>query len=137
DLGHAFFNPTLVQLPSVLDPFSGNVSTRISPILNGAASANAQEVDLQALRDIRSFLFAPPGAGGTDLIARDIQRGRDHGLADYNSMSAAYGLPRVTSFAQITSNVTVQHQLQQLYGSVDNIDAFVGALAEDHVRGAD
>src|SRR5262249_39537021 len=25
----------------------------------------------------------------------------------------------------------------QLYGSVDNIDAFVGALAEDHVAGAD
>jgi len=46
-------------------------------------------------------------------------------------------LPRVTSFAQITSDVTAQQKLQQLYGSVDNIDAFVGALAEDHVPGAD
>src|SRR5207302_8218847 len=52
-------------------------------------------------------------------------------------MRAAYGLPHVTSFAQITSNVQVQQELQQLYGTVDNIDAFVGALAEDHVRGAD
>src|SRR5262249_49879378 len=42
-----------------------------------------------------------------------------------------------TSFAQITSNVHVQEELQQLYGSVDNIEAFVGALAEDHVPGAD
>src|SRR4029077_6486416 len=84
-----------------------------------------------------NFLFGPPGAGGSDLIARDIQRGRDHGLTDYNSMRAAYGLPRVTSFAQITSNVQVQQKLQQLYGSVNNIDAFVGALAEDHAPGAD
>jgi peroxidase len=52
-------------------------------------------------------------------------------------MRAAYGLPAVTSFAQITSNVAVQQKLQQLYGTVNNIDAFVGALAEDHVAGAD
>src|SRR5438270_7749656 len=90
-----------------------------------------------AVRDVRNLLFGPPGAGGSDLIARDIQRGRDHGLPDYNSLRAAYGLPRVTSFAQITSNVQVQQRLQQLYGSVNNIDAFVGALAEDHARGAD
>jgi hypothetical protein len=137
DLATAFFNPTLIQLPAVTDPFSGHLSSGISPILKGAASGNAQEVDLLAVRDIRNFLFGPPGAGGTDLIARDIQRGRDHGLTDYNSMRAAYNLPRVTSFAQITSNVTVQQELQQVYGNVNNIDAFVGALAEDHAPGAD
>jgi hypothetical protein len=137
DLAEAFFNPTLINPAGVTDPFSGQTSTDIDAILKGAASGDAQEVDLLAVRDIRDLLFGPPGAGGTDLIARDIQRGRDHGLTDYNSMRAAYGLPRVTSFAQITSNVEVQQKLQQLYGSVDNIDAFVGALAEDHVRGAD
>src|SRR5262249_10620714 len=47
------------------------------------------------------------------------------------------GLPAVTSFAQITKDVAVQQKLQQLYGSVNNIDAFVGALAEDHAAGAD
>jgi peroxidase len=137
DLAHAFFNPTLVNLAGVPDPFSGHISTGINPILKGAASANAQEVDLKAVRDIRNFLFGPPGAGGTDLIARDIQRGRDHGLTDYNSMRAAYGLPRVTSFAQISSDPAIQQGLQNVYGSVDNIDAFVGVLAEDHVPGAD
>jgi hypothetical protein len=137
DLGQAFFNPTLINPSGVTDPFSGKASTDIDAILKGAASGNAQEVDLLAVRDVRNFLFGPPGAGGSDLIARDIQRGRDHGLPDYNSMRAAYGLPRVTSFAQITRDVQVQQQLEQLYGSVNNIDAFVGALAEDHVPGAD
>src|SRR5262249_544981 len=41
----------------------------------------------------------------------------------------------VTSFAQITSNVTLQNQLQQLYGNVNNIDMWVGGLAENHVAG--
>src|SRR5262249_13038909 len=137
DLAQAFFNPTLLNPAGVTDPFSGHVSTDIGAILKGAASGDAQEVDLLAVRDVRNLLFGPPGAGGSDLIARDIQRGRDHGLTDYNSMRAAYGLSRVTSFAQITSNVQVQQKLQQLYGNVNNIDVFVGALAEDHVPGAD
>jgi hypothetical protein len=137
DLAQAFFNPTLINPAGITDPVTGAISTGIDPILKGAASGDAQEVDLLAVRDVRNLLFGPPGVGGSDLIARDIQRGRDHGLTDYNSMRAAYGLPRVTSFAQITSNVQVQQKLQQLYGSVDNIDAFVGALAEDHVPGAD
>src|SRR5262249_5830868 len=137
DLAQAFFNPTLLNPAGVLDPFSGYLSTDIDPILKGAASGDAQEVDLLAVRDIRNLLFGPPGSGGSDLIARDIQRGRDHGLTDYNSMRVAYGLPRVTSFAQITSNPQVQQKLQQLYGSVDNVDAFAGALAEDHLPGSD
>lgn len=137
DLAQAFFNPTLLSLPSAKDSFSGHMSTSINPILKGAASGIAQEVDLLAVRDIRNLLFGPPGSGGSDLIARDIQRGRDHGLADYNTVRAAYGLPHVTSFAQITSNSSIQQKLRQLYGTVDNIDVFVGALAEDHAPGAD
>jgi hypothetical protein len=54
----------------------------------------------------------------------------------YNSIRAAYGLPKVKTFADITSDVDLQAKLQQLYGSVDNIDAWVGGLAEDHVAGA-
>jgi hypothetical protein len=136
-LDQSFFDPNLIHFPQgTLDPVSGLHSTGISPILKGSASGIAQNVDLLAVRSVRNFLFGPEGAGGTDLIARDIQRGRDHGLTDYNSMRAAYGLPRVTSFAQITSNMALQAELQQLYGNVNNIDAFVGALAEDHVPGA-
>ncbi len=81
-------------------------------------------------------MFGPPGSGGLDLASLNIQRGRDHGLADYNTVRAAYGLPKVTSFAQITSDPQLQAQLKQLYGSVDNIDLWVGALAENHLRGS-
>lgn len=41
-----------------------------------------------------------------DLGAIDVQRGRDHGMPTYNEMRKAYGLPPVTSFADITGENT-------------------------------
>ncbi len=85
---------------------------------------------------MRSFLFGDPGAGGLDLASLNIQRGRDHGLPDYNSLREIYGLDRVSSFWQITSDVQLQNQLAAVYGSVDNIDPWLGGLAEDPLPGA-
>ena len=66
--------------------------------------ATSEEIDNKVVDGVRNFLFGPPGAGGLDLASLNIQRGRDHGLADYNTTRAALGLPRVTSFDQITSD---------------------------------
>jgi hypothetical protein len=41
-----------------------------------------------------------------DLGALDIARGRDHGIPRYNALREAYGLPPVTSFAEITGEET-------------------------------
>ena len=35
------------------------------------------------------------------MIAINIQRARDHGLPDYNSVREAFGLPRMTSWDDI------------------------------------
>ena len=40
----------------------------------------------------------------------------------------------MTSFSQITADTTVQQSLRKVYGSVDEIDLWVGGLAEQHVR---
>jgi hypothetical protein len=124
ELAFAFFNPPALE------------ATGIDPILKYLASDRAQEVDNQIVDPLRNFLFGPPGSGGMDLASLNIQRGRDHGLADYNTTRAAYGLPRVTTFAQISSDPAVQQKLAALYGSVDDVDLWVGGLAEDHVRGS-
>jgi hypothetical protein len=108
--------------------------TGIDSFLKYASSTQSQEIDLEVVDSLRNFLFGPPGAGGLDLVSLNIQRGRDHGLADYNSTREAYGLDRVESFADITSNEDVAANLESLYGDVDNIDLWVGLMAEDHTQ---
>jgi hypothetical protein len=124
DLTQAFDNPVPLE------------QVGIDPILKYLASDNAQEVNTQVIDQIRNMLFGPPGSGGQDLLALDIQRGRDHGLADYNTIRQAYGLLPVTNFDQITSDPDLRALLQELYGDVDHIDVFIGGLAEDHLPGA-
>jgi hypothetical protein len=136
-LAFDFFYPTLLSSTPTTDPYTGLTSSGIDPILKANADGVSQAMDTMAVGSIRNLLFGNAGDGGEDLIARDIQRGRDHGVADYNSMRAAYGLPRVTSFAQITANTKVQQELQQAYGDVNHIDAFEGGSAEDHIPGSD
>lgn len=123
-LSQAFFNP-----PELTDH-------GIESILKYLASDPSSEVDVKVVDSVRNFLFGPPGAGGLDLVSLNIQRGRDHGIADYNTLRQAYGLPKVTEFSQITKNADLQNQLRTLYGNVNNIDAWVGELAEDHLLGS-
>ena len=123
-LSEAFFAPQEI------------LSEGIDSLLLGAANQQAQEIDNMIIDDVRNFLFGQPGQGGFDLASLNIQRGRDHGLADYNQARIDLGLEPVTSFDEITSDPELAAELEALYGDVNNIDAWVGGLAEDHVRGS-
>jgi len=124
-LRDAFFNPT-----RLIDEGG------IEPVLRGLAAQRCQELDLLVIDDVRSFLFGAPGAGGLDLGALNIQRGRDHGLPGYNEVRRAMGLAAATSFADISSDADVQARLSAAYATVEQVDAWVGGLAEDHTAGA-
>lgn len=146
-LGHSLINTELLRLDRRGRPIrDGHLSLRdaffnapsilqgrddIDPILRGLASQRSQTLDPLVVDDLRNFLFGAPGAGGFDLASLNIQRGRDFGLPSYNDARAAMGLPRVTDFHQISSDPAVQNALYQAYGSVDDIDLWVGGLAED------
>jgi hypothetical protein len=115
DLVDAFENPALLTEAEDLDSF-----------LKGLTREVQEETDLGLVFGMRVAL----------LGAIDIQRARDHGLPDYNTLRESYGLPRVSSFAEITSNLDSQQALAGVYGNVDAIDPIVGALAEDLLPGA-
>jgi len=142
-LAEDFFDPTILNgqgQPTTTDPVTGLTTTDIGAVLKGDADGDAQAMDEQVINEVRNALFneVVPGVGfGQDLIALDIQRGRDNGIGSYNEVRESLGLPAVTSFAQITSNVQVQKALQQAYGNVNNIDAIEGGMAEDPVAGSD
>ena len=118
-----FFNPPVLQ------------QTGIDPILKYLASNDMQEIDTHVVDPLRNFLFGAPGQGGMDLASLNIQRGRDNGLASYNDTRIALGLKPAKTFADITSDTTVQAELKSVYGTVDKVDLWVGGLAEDHING--
>ena len=104
----------------------------ISAFLKGMATQMQQSLDCQVISDLRNFLFGEPGQGGLDLAAININRGRERGLPDYNTVREDFGMTPVASFSDITSDLNAATQLEALYNDVDNIDPWVGMLAEDH-----
>ncbi|MBW3597158.1 MAG: phosphatase PAP2 family protein, partial [Planctomycetes bacterium] len=148
-VGHTMLSSQLLRVDDRGEPIeAGPLSLRdaffstrqlldhgIDSVLKGLASQRAQEIDTKIVDDVRNFLFGPPGAGGVDLASLNIQRGRDHGLPDYNSVRESLGLPRAETFADISSDPDLAAALEAAYGDVDAIDVWVGALAEDHLPG--
>lgn len=124
-LRNAFFTPSYVK------------TNGIDQILLGFARHVMQEIDNYIVDDLRNFLFGPPTMTQMlDLASLNIQRGRDHGITDYNSLRVAYGLTAYTQFSQITSDTSLQTKLSTTYSSINGIDPWIGALCEDHVSGA-
>ena len=111
----AFEDPSRLTTAHDLDLFLKGLSVEIQ-----------EETDLGMVRGMRVAL----------LDAFDIQRARDHGIPDYNTLREAYGLPRLMSFSDVTSSAEAQAALAAVYADVNSIDPLVGALAEDHLPGA-
>lgn len=146
--GHSMISPVLFRLKvngkaipaghlSLKDAFftkselNPNVGKGIEPLLRGLALVPSQNLDAFVVDDVRNFLFGAPEDGGVDLPALNIQRGRDHGLPTYNQMRVALGMSAATSFADVSSDAQVQSRLQAAYSNVNDIDLWVGGLAED------
>lgn len=108
----------------------------IDPFFKGMASQIQQNMDPKLINDVRNFLFGRPGDGGLDLASININRGRERGLADFNTVRAAIGLPRYDFFQQINSNAGVFTRLLSLYADIHEIDPWVGMLAEKPMPGA-
>jgi len=149
-MGHSMLPTTLARLDQYnFEIFWGNVRLKnaffkperlvmeggIDPILRGLAHQTMQVIDSRMVEDVRNFLFGQ-GTLGFDLASLNIQRGRDHGLADYNQTRIDFGLAPVTTFAEISSDPVIQAGLASLYASVDDVDVWVGGLAEDPMPGA-
>lgn len=106
------------------------------PLLRGLAQQEAMEVDALMSGELRNFLNAGDGEDG-DLMARNIARGRDHGIENYNVLRAAYGLDPVESWDELSDDPLVVAELQSLYGDTPaGLDPFLGAMLESPVDGS-
>jgi hypothetical protein len=149
--GHSAISPVLLRLDAAGETIAaGNLPLRdaffapwrlvqeggIEPVLRGLARQVCQRIDPYVVADVRNFLFGAPGAGGFDLVALNLQRGRDHGLPSYNAAREALGLARAESFADVTSDREVAARLAAVYRDPDAIDLWSGGLAEHRWRDA-
>ena len=125
-LAEAFFHSDVIRETEGIEPF-----------LKGMCHQLEQAFDCKMIDDLRNALFGPPGAGGMDLAAINMMRGRERGLADYNSVRESFGLSAHQSFDQICSNPELVQQLYEVYeGNISNIDPWVGMLAENRLPGS-
>ena len=101
------------------------------------AEQTQQERDSKVVDDVRNFLFGPPGAGGADLPAINIARGRDRGLNSYNNIRQSYGLPIFFEFEQINPDPDVYQVLEDLYdGDINKVDPWAAMIAERSMSGS-
>ena len=148
--GHSAVSSTLLRVDARLRPIpEGHLPLRdaffrpdrvvteggIEPVLRGLAVQACKRIDTELIDDIRNFLFGTPGAGGLDLASLNVQRGRDHGLPSYNEARWALGLQPRESFVELSRDPWTRLRLASVYGDVDEIDLWVGTLAEDPVNG--
>jgi len=121
-LRDAFFQPSEILLGRGLDP-----------LFKGMAHQMMQKYDCRVVEDVRSFLFGQPGQGGLDLVSINIMRGRERGLPDFNPIRSDLGLPVKETFQDICTIPEDAAMMESLYGSVFQIDPWVGMLAESRM----
>jgi len=118
---------TIFSNPSIIQKFGPGL------LLQGLSFHPQYRTDLKVNNGLRNFLF---GQGqGLDIVSINLQRGRDHGLPDYNTVRQHYGFGSVSSFSQINSDHEISGRLQSAYGDINDIDLWAGIFAEPLVSG--
>ncbi|XP_047486110.1 peroxidase-like isoform X2 [Penaeus chinensis] len=129
---------TCTEMSSVfMNPFVVYTKGAVTELIRGEVAQNAAEVDPFFTPQVTGKLFRGDMPFGMDLAAINIQRGRDHGLAPYNRVRMACGFPLITKFKQLirVMDKGAVKSLKKVYKHVDDIDLFVGGLAETPIKG--
>jgi len=93
----------------------------IGPLFDAASKQRAGRVALLNTGDFFHNLTTIPS----------IRQSRSVRLASYNDYREDCSFPRATSFDQITADQRIRDGLRDLYGSVDEVEFFIGLFAED------
>ena len=122
NMREVFFKPASIKNPGFLDG-----------LIRGMTEQGSQLWDSSFIPDVRNHLFeSSPGSGGLDLVAVNIQRGRDHGLPGYNKYREICSGKKATDWSELRKNMRQKDitALRTVYKSVDDIDLYVGGFLE-------
>lgn len=126
------------SLSSMLDTASpfGKEAAWMDEALRGLLEQPMQNFDSSFTPEVTNKLFRGGKSFGLDLVALNIQRGRDHGLPGYNSYREICGMKRADHFRGFSPQISPDmiSQLKHIYRSVDDVDLFVGGILETPVH---
>ncbi|KAM3968773.1 LOW QUALITY PROTEIN: peroxidasin [Aphomia sociella] len=128
-LRHAFFSPWRLVDEGGVDPLLRGMFTTPAKLKTPTQNLNSE---------LTEKLFYSAHAVALDLAAINIQRGRDHAIPPYTKWRQVCNMTEVNSFDDLANEIsdkTVRDKLKELYGSVHNIDVWVGGILEDQVEG--
>uniref|UniRef100_A0A672NHF0 Eosinophil peroxidase-like n=1 Tax=Sinocyclocheilus grahami TaxID=75366 RepID=A0A672NHF0_SINGR len=129
-LFEAFFSPWRVI-------FEGGIDPLLRGLIGRPAKLNTQ--DHMLVNALRERLFAFTSHIALDLAALNMQRSRDHGIPGYNSWRRFCGLSAPQNereLAVVMNNTELARRLLELYGTPENIDIWLGGVAEPFAPGA-
>ncbi|CAL1528658.1 unnamed protein product, partial [Lymnaea stagnalis] len=136
--GHSLVSDSLTINGQVVE--TGDLFMRPKFVLNSLKNLteallteNCQRADRWYTKGMTDRMFEKPGGPktGQDIVALNIQRGRDHGLPPYNEWLAYFGLP-IKTFDTMEQGAI---RYRGVYSSVDDIDLYSGAIGEFPVNG--
>ena len=113
-LKEIFFTPDKVRA----DP------KMIDELAEGMVRQTGHRWDNRFVDDIQNHLFETTGnTGGLDLIALNIQRGRDHGLPGYNAYREICAVGKATNWADFEDFIPSRYveKLKKTYRHVDDV----------------
>ncbi|XP_076304023.1 salivary peroxidase/catechol oxidase-like isoform X2 [Tachypleus tridentatus] len=102
-------------------------------VLRGLTLQPSQSFDQYFVEDVTKYLYKNlVEPHGSDLVAINIQRGRDHGIKGYSSYSQMCNGLLLSSFDDFDTlmPITVRQKLQALFESVEDVDLFSGGVSE-------
>uniref|UniRef100_A0A4X2KUQ9 Thyroid peroxidase n=1 Tax=Vombatus ursinus TaxID=29139 RepID=A0A4X2KUQ9_VOMUR len=108
----------------------------LDPVIRGllARSAKLQTQERMMNEELTERFFILSDNGTLDLASLDLQRGRDHGLPGYNDWREFCGLQRLenqTDLYTAIANRNIVEKIMELYKHPNNIDVWLGGLAEN------
>jgi len=121
-LKEVFFRPEDMKSPGEVDG-----------LVRGLTRESSMGWDGRFVDDLRNHLFETrKGRGGLDLVAVNVQRGRDHGLPGYARYREICGLGRVKEWSDLRKNMRPRdiESLRSTYRTIEDIDLFVGGSLE-------
>lgn len=118
-----------------LDEFRNNTplvtSHGIETVISAASKQRTGQIGLY---NTPSFFFDPLPIGNDNrsIMERTVEMSRQAKLRSFNDYREAFGLSRLRSFEELTSNPELQQELKTLYNDhIDDLEWHVGIFAED------